>query len=101
MAAPFAPHICEELWQKLGHIDSLTYESFPTYDEKYLVEDNVECVVQIQGKVRAKLQVSPNITDEELEKAALSDERVISLIGAQSVRKIITRPPKVISIVLE
>ncbi|MDK6900438.1 class I tRNA ligase family protein, partial [Streptococcus agalactiae] len=72
MLSPVAPHIAEELWQILGHEDSIARVSFPVVtDESLLEEDEVTCIVQIQGKVRERLSVSPSISAEELQEAAL------------------------------
>ncbi|MDA6840125.1 class I tRNA ligase family protein, partial [Escherichia coli] len=71
MLAPIAPHICEEMWSKLGHAESLSAEPWPVADERYVGHDTVTAVVQIKGKVRAKLEVSPDIDPKELEKMAL------------------------------
>ncbi|MDR1034284.1 MAG: leucine--tRNA ligase [Bifidobacteriaceae bacterium] len=101
MLSPFAPHISEELWSRLGHEKSLAHENFPTYDAKYLVEDEIESVVQINGKIRAKLSVSPNITDDELEKKAFESTKVQEQIDGFEVVKVIVRAPKIISIVVK
>src|SRR6185312_7089086 len=61
--APFAPHLAEELWSRLGHAESLAYAPFPQADPRYLVADEVTCVVQVQGKVRDKIQVAPDVTE--------------------------------------
>src|SRR5699024_1620977 len=73
LLSPIAPHIAEELWNRLGNKDTIAYEAWPTYDETKLVEDEVEIVLQIMGKVRSKINVAKDITKEELEKQALKD----------------------------
>ncbi|MFS0886310.1 leucine--tRNA ligase [Aeromicrobium sp. 179-A 4D2 NHS] len=100
MLAPFAPHLAEELWSRLGHDETLTYESWPTADAQYLVEDLVTCVVQIQGKVRGKLEVPADISDEDLTARALAEPNVVRTIGDSEVRKVIVRAPKLVSVVL-
>ena len=100
MTAPIAPHICEELWSRLGHSESLAYEPFPVADEQYLVEDSVTCIVQIKGKVRAKLSVSPSITDAELEALALADPAVQRSLEGREIRKVIVKAPKLVSLVV-
>ncbi len=75
LVAPLAPHIAEELWRKLGHTDSVVHRDFPVADPAYVVDETVTCVVQIKGKVKARLEVSPSISDEELEKVALATRR--------------------------
>lgn len=97
MLAPIAPHICEELWSKLGHEHSLAHEAWPKADERYLGQDNVTAVVQIKGKVRAKLEVDPEIDPDELERLAL--EAVADRLGGKAPRKVIVKAPKIVSIV--
>ncbi|MFF0381608.1 leucine--tRNA ligase [Streptomyces sp. NPDC004286] len=99
MIAPLAPHIAEELWRKLGRTDSVVHQDFPVADPRYLVDDTVTCVVQIKGKVKARLEVPPSISDEELEKAALADEKVVAALGGAPIRKVIVRAPKLVNIV--
>ncbi|MFF2450863.1 leucine--tRNA ligase [Isoptericola sp. NPDC058082] len=100
MVAPIAPHIAEELWQRLGHDGSLAREPFPTADEQYLVEDTVTCVVQVKGKVRGRLEVAPSISDADLEAAALAEPNVVRAIDGATVRKVIVRAPKLVNIVV-
>ncbi|MBE1877724.1 leucine--tRNA ligase [Myceligenerans sp. TRM 65318] len=99
MTAPVAPHIAEELWEKLGHTESLAHEPFPEADETYLVAETVTCVVQVQGKVRAKMEVSPDVSDEDLEAAALAEPNVVRFLDGRGVRKVIVRAPKLVNIV--
>ena len=99
MTAPVAPHIAEEMWAKLGHADSLAYEPFPQADPAYLVEDTVTCVVQIQGKVRDRLEVAADITPADLEAAALASEKVAAQLAGKTVRKVIVRAPSLVNIV--
>ncbi|MFE0102953.1 leucine--tRNA ligase [Streptomyces sp. NPDC059009] len=99
LIAPLAPHIGEELWRKLGHTDSVVHQDFPVADPTYVVDEAVTCVVQIKGKVKARLDVPPTISDEELEKAALADERVVAALGGAGIRKVIVRAPKLVNIV--
>ncbi len=99
LIAPLAPHIAEELWRKLGHQDSVVHHDFPVADPAYVVDETVTCVVQLKGKVKARLEVSPSISDEELEKLALADEAVIAALGGAGIRKVIVRAPKLVNIV--
>lgn len=99
MVAPLAPHVAEELWRKLGHTDSLTYADFPVADPALVVDEAVTCVVQIKGKVKARLEVPPTISDAELEQLALADPAVVAAIGDAPVRKVIVRAPKLVNIV--
>src|SRR5690606_15229477 len=100
MLAPFAPHLAEELWARTGHAETLTYEDWPVADPQYLVEDLVTCVVQIQGKVRGKLEVPADISEEELTERALAEPNVVRTIGDREVRKVIVRAPKLVSVVV-
>ena len=100
MISPVVPHLAEELWEKLGHNDTITYEAWPTYDESKLVDDTVEMAVQINGKVRAKIVVSKDATKEELEKIALEDESVKELLEGKEVKKVIAIPGRLINIVV-
>ena len=99
LLAPIAPHMSEELWTILGHEGSLTYVAWPTYEEKFLVEDELEIVVQINGKVRAKLMVSRDTDREELEKLAMANELVAEQLADKTVRKVIAVPNKLVNIV--
>ncbi|MFF7485446.1 leucine--tRNA ligase [Streptomyces luteogriseus] len=99
MVAPLAPHIAEELWRRLGHTDSVVHQDFPVADPAYVVDETVTCVVQIKGKVKARLEVSPSISDDELEKVALADEKVVAALGGAGIRKVIVRAPKLVNIV--
>jgi leucyl-tRNA synthetase len=100
LIAPLAPHIAEELWRKLGHTDSVVHRDFPVADPAYVVDETVTCVVQIKGKVKARLEVSPAISDDELEKVALADENVVNALGGAGIRKVIVRAPKLVNVVV-
>ncbi|MCW2823858.1 MAG: leucine--tRNA ligase [Aeromicrobium sp.] len=100
MLAPLAPHLAEELWSRLGHEGSLTHTPFPVADPAHLAADSVTCVVQVLGKVRGKLEVSPDISDEELTALALAEPNVVRSIDGREIRKIIVRAPKLVSIVV-
>ncbi|PJM99586.1 leucine--tRNA ligase [Streptomyces sp. CB01201] len=99
LIAPLAPHIAEELWRKLGHTDSVVHRDFPVADPAYVVDEAVTCVVQIKGKVKARLEVPPGISDDELEKLALADEGVVAALDGAGIRKVIVRAPKLVNIV--
>ncbi|MFD8010141.1 leucine--tRNA ligase [Streptomyces sp. NPDC058955] len=99
LVAPLAPHIAEELWHRLGHTDSVVHQDFPVADPAYVVDETVTCVVQIKGKVRARLEVSPSISDADLEKLALADPHVVAALGGAEIRKVIVRAPKLVNIV--
>lgn len=99
--SPFTPHICEEMWQTLDGTKTLTEVSWPTYDEAALVKDTVEIVVQVNGKLKEKLYVANNLTREELEKTALSDDKVKALTEGKNVVKVIAVPNKLVNIVIK
>ncbi|MBS4216741.1 leucine--tRNA ligase [Bacillus sp. FJAT-49711] len=99
LLSPIAPHISEEIWNKLGHTNTIAYESWPVYDEAKLVDDEVEIVVQLNGKVRSKLLVSRKSTREELEEFALNDEKIKEMIEGKTVRKVVAVPGKLVNIV--
>ncbi|MFD8439656.1 leucine--tRNA ligase [Streptomyces microflavus] len=99
LIAPLAPHVAEELWRRLGHTESVVHQDFPVADPAYVVDETVTCVVQIKGKVRARLEISPSITDEELETLALADPAVVAALAGAGIRKVIVRAPKLVNIV--
>ena len=98
MTAPLAPHIAEELWQRLGHSETLTYEPFPVADEQWLVEDTVTCVVQIRGKVRDRIEVAPSIGEDELRERVLALPKVVEATP-DGTRTVIVRAPKLVNVV--
>jgi leucyl-tRNA synthetase len=98
MTAPLAPHICEELWARLGHEESLAYEAFPVADPAYLVEDTVTCVVQVRGKVRARLEVPSDIAEDALREQALAIPKIAEEVSG-GVRTVIVRAPKLVNVV--
>lgn len=99
MLAPICPHIAEELWNKLGHTDTISYQTWPAYDESKLVDQEVEIVIQVNGKVKHKLTVPTDATKETLEQLAMDDEKVKEQIEGKTVRKVITVPGKLVNIV--
>jgi leucyl-tRNA synthetase len=100
MLAPLAPHAAEELWSRLGHPGSLTWEPFPVADPAYLVDDAVEIPVQLNGKVRARVTVAAGLSAGDLEAAARGDAKVASLLEGTTVRKVIAVPDKLVSFVI-
>ena len=99
---PVAPHITEEIWHEvLGHENTITYETWPTYDESKLVEDTYTMVVQVNGKVRGKIEVSTNASKEEMESLAMSIENVKKNIEGKEIVKVITIPSKLVNIVVK
>ncbi|SNL92868.1 leucine--tRNA ligase [Streptococcus pneumoniae] len=102
LIAPFAPHLAEELWQTVAETgESISYVAWPTWDESKLVEDEIEIVVQIKGKVRAKLMVAKDLSREELQEIALADEKVKAEIDGKEIVKVISVPNKLVNIVVK
>jgi len=94
-----APYVAEEMWELLGHAPSVANAAWPVVDPALLVADSVTCVVQVQGKVRAKLDVAPAISEEELTAVALADPGVQRALAGREVRQVIVRAPRLVSIV--
>ncbi|MGE6612834.1 MULTISPECIES: leucine--tRNA ligase [Peribacillus] len=99
LLAPVAPHIAEEIWSKLGHSESITYGTWPAFDEAKLVDNEVEIVIQINGKVKAKLMVPTDTTKEKLEEIAMGDDSIKEQIDGKTIRKVIAVPGKLVNIV--
>jgi leucyl-tRNA synthetase len=99
LLSPVCPHIAEELWEKLGNEGTITYQAWPMFDEAKLVEDEVEIVVQVNGKLKAKLYVPADATREKMEEIALADDAVKESIEGKTVRKVIAVPGKLVNIV--
>jgi leucyl-tRNA synthetase len=97
---PFAPHIAEELWQMMG-FDILLHESgLPGYEEKYLIQDTITYVIQVNGKIRGKLEVAPDTDPETLKEEALKVENVKRALEGFQIKKLIVIPGKMISIAI-
>ncbi len=94
-----APYTAEEMWERLGHQPTVARAGWPVVDEALLVEDSVTAVVQVQGKLKARLEVSPDISESDLEAAALADEAVQRALEGKQVRKVIVRAPKLVNVV--
>jgi leucyl-tRNA synthetase len=100
MLAPLAPHLAEELWSRLGHEVSLAHGPFPTADPRYLVEETVEFPVQVNGKVRGKITVAADADADELEAAALADEKVQAFLAGATPKKVIVVAGKLVNLVV-
>ena len=98
--SPFAPHIAEEIWEKLGHKESIFKEKWPIADEKYLKEEEIEMVVQVNGKLRDRIFVAPDVTEDEAKETALESEKVGFFIGNSEIKKIVFVSGKLINIVI-
>lgn len=101
MVAPIAPHIAEELWERLGHKGGIARATFPVVtDESLLAADEVTCVVQVAGKVRAKVSVDPEISEADLQAKVLAEPAVVKLLDGREPKRVIVRAPKLVSLVL-
>jgi len=100
LLAPLAPHVAEELWQRLGHGKTLAYEPWPEYDEKYLVEDQAELAILVGGKVRAKMVVSRNQSEDAIKQLALEHPRVQEMLAGKVVKKVIVVPGRTVNLVV-
>ena len=99
--APFTPHIGEELWTMIGKEGSIFDISWPKYDESALVKDEVEVVVQVNGKVRGKLTVGANVSREEMQELAIADEKIKALVEGKTIVKVVAVPKKLVNIVVK
>ena len=94
-----APYAAEEMWERLGHAPSVAHAPWPQADPALLVAETVTCVFQVQGKVRGRIEVAPDVGEDELRAAALADEGVVRALAGREVAKVIVRAPKLVSIV--
>ena len=99
MLSPLCPHVAEELWQRLGRTDSLTYIPFPVADPALLVADTIEIPVQVNGKVRSKLTVSASVSDDELKALALADDKVQAILAGKAPRNVVVVPKRLVNVV--
>ncbi len=99
--SPFTPHICEEMWEHLGHDSFICKENWPVCDESALVRDTVEIVVQINGKVKEKMDVPAGLNKQDLEKLAVENEKIQNLTSGKNVVKVIAVPNKLVNIVVK
>jgi leucyl-tRNA synthetase len=99
LLSPLAPHIAEELWQHLGHEESLAYEPWPTFDPAAVREDTIEIPVQIKGKLRGRVMVPAGASEDEIEQAARGEPRIAELLAGQSVVKVIVVKGRMVNFV--
>ena len=97
---PFAPHLSSELWEKLNSAGDVTAQSWPTYDEKFLIEDEVEIVIQVNGKLRDRMVMSASASEDEMKTVALANPKIAELITGKNVVKVVVVPKKLVNIVL-
>ncbi len=98
--SPFAPHFCEEMWRHFGHTDSILQATFPQWDEKYLAEDTIQMPVQINGKVRTKIEVPADASQEAVQTIAMRNDTVQQWMEGKSARKVIVVPGRIVNIVV-
>jgi len=98
--APFVPHICEELWEILGHNPSIFSETWPTYDENAIAAEQVEMVIQINGKVRSKLVVPSEISEDDVKSLVMEDKKINDHLNGKKIVKTIVVPRKLVNFVV-
>ena len=101
LVSPIAPHIAEELWQRFGHDETITYQPFPTFEEKYLVDDEIEVPVQINGKVKARINVAADADQDAVFEVVLADAKIAELTNAKNVVKKIYVPGRMVNLVVK
>jgi leucyl-tRNA synthetase len=101
MLAPMAPYLTEEQWHRYGHVDSIHVSSWPTFDEDLTVQNEITMIVQVNGKVRETIDVPVSITEEEMRERALSSEKIKGYLKGKEPTKVIVKPPKLVSLVVE
>lgn len=100
VVAPYAPHIAEELWQALGHQESIVHATFPTYNEQFLIEDEHEYPVSVNGKMRAKMKFAVDMPKEEIEKQVLASEQIQKWTEGKTPKRVIIVPKKIVNVVV-
>ncbi len=98
---PFAPHLSSELWEKLKSTGDITEQSWPSYEEKFLIEDEVEIVIQVNGKLRDRMMMSTSASEDEVKTAAQKNPKIRELVAGKAVRKVVFVPKKLVNFVLE
>lgn len=100
LLSPFTPHIAEELWHSIGNETFISLEAWPSWDEELSKEEEIELVIQFNGKLRGKLMIPRGLSDEEIRNLALADQKTIEIIGQRSITKVIVAKGRLINIVL-
>jgi leucyl-tRNA synthetase len=100
LLCPFTPHIAEELWEMIGNMPSISQQPWPAWDEKMAADEEVELVIQINGKLRSKLMISAGLPDERVREIALKDSRIAETIGQKRIRKVIIIKGRLVNIVI-
>ena len=99
--APYAPHLAEELWERLGGKPSVANQPYPSFDDAYTVDSEVTLVVQINGKVRSKLTVPRDLTEEEMKKTLAADSKINSLTEGKTVVKTVYVPNRIVNLIIK
>ena len=100
LLCPFSPHIAEELWEGIGNEPSILEQKWPDWDEEAAKEEKIELVIQINGKLRSKIMISPGVPDDEIKKMALNDQKIKEIVGAKVIKKVIVVRGKLVNIVI-
>jgi leucyl-tRNA synthetase len=100
LLSPFTPHLAEELWEQLGHPDSIVRQPWPSYDSRLTQEDEITVVIQVNGRIRSRLTAPASIAEDDLREAALQHERIQEWVAGKTVRKVIVVPQKLVNIVV-
>jgi leucyl-tRNA synthetase len=100
LLAPFAPHLAEEIWQRMGHRDSLAYEPWPSYDPAKTIEENVEVILQVNGKVRSKIEVARDTDEKRLEELARQDANIRRYLDGKRLLRTVVVKNKLVNIVV-
>jgi leucyl-tRNA synthetase len=100
MLAPFAPHLCEELWERLGHSDTVVYEDFPQADVTFAEPDERDIAVQVNGKLRTLMTLPLGTIDTELERLALEQPRIVEMLADRTPQRVIVVPDRLVNIVV-
>jgi len=99
LLSPFAPHICEEIWEKLGHDRFIVLEKWPVFDSELIKKESIEIVIQVNGKLRSKIRVPVEITEDALKSAALKDEKVAPHVEGKEIKKVVIVPKRLVNVV--
>jgi leucyl-tRNA synthetase len=100
LLSPFVPHVCEELWEALGHRDSVCQVSWPKYDEEAIRDEEVRMVIQVNGKLRSRITVGAHASEEEIRAAVMGQERIQEILQGQAIKKFVLVPKKLVNLVL-
>jgi leucyl-tRNA synthetase len=100
MLSPMVPHICHQLWLDLGHDNAVVNEQWVAFDESALVQDSLDYMIQVNGKLRSKISVSASASKDDIQAAALNDEHILHFIDGQLIKKVIVVPNKLVNIVI-